>query len=106
MTMSHADGRMFRDLVRVFSGFSISLALLAQAPPAAAPSAGAIAGVVVDRTRNAPLRRAIVTLSTVESPPQDAVACTDNAGRFAFGYLPAGQYELRVTKNGYQPGAY
>ncbi len=106
MTMSYADGRMFRDLVRVFSGFSISLALLAQAPPAAAPSAGAIAGVVVDRTRNAPLRRAIVTLSTVESPPQDAVAWTDNAGRFAFGYLPAGQYELRVTKNGYQPGAY
>src|SRR5581483_1986081 len=73
--------------------------------PASAPASGAIAGIVID-SNNEPIRRAIVTLSTVETHPQDAVAWTDANGRFAFGYLPAGSYELRVSKNGYQNTAY
>src|SRR2546422_944412 len=48
------------------------LALCAQAPPN-----GVIAGIVLDGERNAPIHRAIVTLSTVEARPQDAVAWTD-----------------------------
>ena len=60
----------------------------------------------MDSGSNAPIRRAVVTLSTVEARPQDAVAWTDATGRFAFGYLPPGRYELRVTKNGYQPAVY
>jgi Carboxypeptidase regulatory-like domain len=99
---------MFRTLFRVWAALSCSLALLAQAPPPNPPGASmaAISGVVVDRVTNAPLRRAIVTLSTLEAQPQDAVAWTDANGRFGFGYLPAGGYELHVTKNGYQPAAY
>lgn len=73
--------------------------------PSPAPASGAIAGIVTDSNK-APIRRAIVTLSTIETHPQDAVAWTDANGRFAFGYLPAGRYELRVTKNGYQNTAY
>ena len=64
------------------------------AQPAAPPS-GTIAGLVLDSGSNAPIRRAVVTLSTVEARPQDAVAWTDASGRFAFGYLPPGRYELR-----------
>jgi len=87
-------------LFGVSSGFCCCLTLFGQAP------SGAIAGVVTDRGSNTPLRRAIVTLSTLEAQPQDAVAWTDANGRFGFGYLPAGRYELRVTKNGYQPSTY
>ena len=99
---------MFRALFRVSAALSCFLALLAQTPNSTPPAAsgGSISGVVVDRVSNAPLRRAIVTLSTLEAQPQDAVAWTDANGRFAFGFLPAGPYELHVTKNGYQPAAY
>jgi hypothetical protein len=95
-------------LFRVSAALGCYLALGAQAPtPAPAPaSTGAISGVVVDRAANTPLRRAVVTLSTLEAQPQDAVAWTDASGRFAFGNLPAGGYELRVTNHGYQPAAY
>jgi Carboxypeptidase regulatory-like domain len=97
-------------LFRVPLVFCCCLPLLAQAPSPAAssPSAsgGAIAGVVIDRGSNAPLRRAIVTLSTLEAQPQDAVAWTDANGRFGFSNLLAGSYELSVTKNGYQRAVY
>jgi hypothetical protein len=73
------------------------------APPAAS---GMIAGTVLDAADNSPLRRAIVTLSTVETQPQDAVAWTDANGRFSFGYLPADRYQLRATKDGFQPAFY
>jgi hypothetical protein len=82
-----------------------SAALYAQAPTAS-PISGAISGTVVNRTGNAPLRRAVVTLSTVESQPQDAVAWTDAAGRFSFSYLPAGRYQLRAIKDGFQGVAF
>lgn len=88
--------------VRISSGLAFSLILAAQTP---APAGGVIGGVVLDASRQ-PIRRAIVTLSTIESDPQEAVAWTDTEGRFAFGYLPAGRYELRVAKEGYQSIAY
>jgi hypothetical protein len=99
---------MLLALFRVSATLCCSLALFAQAPTSTPPSAseGAISGMVVDRVSKAPLRRAVVTLSTIEAQPQDAVAWTDANGRFGFGYLPAGGYELHVTKNGYQPAAY
>jgi len=92
-------------LGRVFLGFlwyalTGCLVLCAQAPPN-----GVIGGIVLDGERNAPIRLAIVTLSTVEARPQDAVAWTDASGRFAFGYLPPGRYQVRAQKNGYQPAA-
>src|SRR5690349_4248339 len=76
-----------------------------QARPPEPPS-GTIGGMVVDAGNNSPIRRAVVTLSTVETRPQDAVAWTDGSGRFAFGYLPPGRYELRVSKTGYQVAVY
>ena len=79
--------------------------MVACAQPAVPPS-GTIVGIVMDSGSNVPIRRAVVTLSTVEARPQDAVAWTDASGRFAFGYLRPGRYELRVTKNGYQPAVY
>jgi hypothetical protein len=95
-----------------FSVFRASIGLLcswtigafAQAPSPATTN-GVIAGMVLDSAGNSPIRRAIVTLSTVETQPQDAVAWTDANGRFSFGYLPEGRYQLRVTKDGYQPAA-
>lgn len=92
---------------RAFVGLSCSLAIgaSAQTSPAAAES-GFISGIVLDAAGNSPIRRAIVTLSTVEAQPQDAVAWSDANGRFSFGYLPAGRYQLRVTRDGYQPAAY
>jgi len=87
------------------SAFRVSLlffsALMIRAPAQTAPS-GAIAGIVLDAGSNSPLRRAVVTLSTVEAQPQDAVAWTDSNGRFSFGYLAPGRYMLRGMKNGYQ----
>lgn len=71
-----------------------------------AQATGTIAGMVVDAGNISPIRRAVVTLSTVEAHPQDAVAWTDGSGRFAFGYLPPGRYELRVDKSGFQPTLY
>jgi hypothetical protein len=93
-------------LFRVSSGFFCCLALLAQAPTPTSRGAGAIAGLVIDRDTKAPIRRAVVTLSTLEAQPQDAVAWTDASGRFGFSNLLAGRYELRVTKNGYQSAVY
>lgn len=54
---------------------------------------GSISGIVID-SDNKPVARAIVTLSTTGAHPQDAVAWTDSAGRFAFAYLPPGPYRL------------
>src|SRR6202049_606569 len=73
--------------------------------PQQAPASGGIAGIVLD-ANNVPVRRAIITLSTIETPPQDAVAWTDANGRFSFSYVPAGRYQLRATKTGYQPAVY
>jgi hypothetical protein len=90
---------------RVWVSLSVCGIAAAQAPGPAL-SVGTIAGMVVDAGNNSPIRRAVVTLSTVEAHPQDAVTWTDGNGRFAFGYLPPGRYELRVDKNGFQPALY
>lgn len=97
----------------LFSCFSRSIwiscciAVLAEPQPQAPPeSSGGIAGIAVDAQTKAPIRRAIITLSTVESSPQDAVAWTDANGRFWFSYLPPGRYQLRPRKDGYQGLAY
>src|SRR5579871_4902114 len=92
-------------VVRASIGLSCCLAIGAQTRTSTPHSAGSgvIAGIVLNAADNTPLRRAVVTLSTVETQPQDAVAWTDANGRFSFGYLPAGRYQLRVTKDNYQP---
>jgi hypothetical protein len=102
--MNRGGGKVHFALFRVSVGLFCACVMgaLAQAPP---PEFGGIAGVVLD-SDNAPVRRAIVTVSTLETPPQDAVAWTDANGRFSFSDVPAGRYQLRASKSGYQPAAY
>jgi len=75
-------------------------------PPTESQPPGVIAGVVTDSASGTPIRRAVVTLSTIEALPQDAVAWTDSNGRFSFSYLMPGRYQLRAQKTGYQNLAY
>jgi hypothetical protein len=95
---------MHFSLFRASLGLCWMTAAFGQISPHA-PASGGIAGIVLD-ANNVPVRRAIITLSTVETPPQDAVAWTDANGRFSFSYVPAGRYQLRATKAGYQPAVY
>src|SRR6266853_3660016 len=92
------------------SAFRVSLVFICGltigAPAQTVSSGGAIAGIVVDAGNKSPIRRAVITLSTVEAQPQDAVAWTDANGRFSFGYLPPGRYQLRAMRDGYQGTAY
>ena len=97
-------GTLFVRVFRLLPAFSCCFAAEAQTPPPAV--SGGISGIVLDAGSHSPLRRAVVTLSTVEAKPQDAVAWTDGNGRFSFGYLPAGRYQLWVKKEGYLAAAY
>src|SRR5438445_6967532 len=70
------------------------------------PTTGSIAGTVVNRFTDAPLRRAVVVLSTVEPKPQDALAWTDAEGRYSFHFLPAGRYQVHAREDGFHPAAF
>ena len=81
--------------------------LLASSPGAqqrdatVAPSGtGQIAGVVMsaDATPQ-PVRRALVTISGDLKESRSAI--TDDAGRFVFGGLPAGQFRIEARKQAY-----
>ena len=80
-------------------------------PPAAGPPGartGTIAGQVVDATTGAPVAEAIVRLTmpryfnSPEAPSGRVMA--DAEGRFMFPDLPAGDYFLEATREGYAPG--
>jgi uncharacterized protein (DUF2141 family) len=73
------------------------VALLLQGVP---PPSGSIEGVVIraGTTPVAVLENARLELAGVGDP---VVGRTDSAGRFAFPNLPAGNYRLRITKDGY-----
>lgn len=77
----------------------VSLALL---PKAALPqNAGGLAGVVRDAS-GAAVPGAVVLL-TAEDLKQKEIATTSDAGEFGFRVLPAGTYNVRVTKPGFAP---
>jgi hypothetical protein len=65
------------------------------------PVAGAIAGTVLDQDA-AVLRGAKVTLKGGE-PPRSLSVTTDASGAFRFEKLSAGDYEILVTKEGFNP---
>src|SRR5262249_40377347 len=64
-----------------------------------------IRGRVIDASTGAPLRRAGVRIFSPEIR-ESRVAMTDAQGRYDFTDLPAGQFNLNVTKAGYIDIAY
>ena len=96
--------RLFHSSIHRAALFCCCLATLVQSQAQPQP-AGRIAGIALDHS-DVVIRHAIVTLSTVEKSPQDALAWTDSDGRFSFSYLLPGRYQLRAHKNGYQGMAY
>jgi protocatechuate 3,4-dioxygenase beta subunit len=71
----------------------------AQAPPAPYAS---ISGVVLNDAAGTPIRRAVVTLSTLDTPPLEAVTFTESNGVFGFTAIPPGKYRLQANMDGFQ----
>ena len=78
-----------------------------QPDKASSPSESAwVGGTVLDRGTGSPLLKALVTLSTEQAEPLDALAITDSAGRFAFANVPPGRYQLHADCKGYLRASY
>ncbi|PWT78008.1 MAG: hypothetical protein C5B58_15885 [Acidobacteria bacterium] len=60
-----------------------------------------ISGIVVRREDKAPLKGATVQLENREDPDHTIAAKTSADGRFELHNVPAGQYRLKVRRNGY-----
>jgi hypothetical protein len=73
---------------------------LAQAPRS--PFA-AVGGVVLNDVSGNPIRRAAITLSTLDSPLLESLTFSESNGAFGFTDIPPGKYQLRVTLDGFQP---
>ncbi len=93
---------MFSRFLRILLAFCCAVTLSGQNSAPAQTPYGLIAGAIIDAASNNPIRHAIVMLTLLGTHPQDAVAWTDDAGHFAFGYLPEGRYRLAADKDGYQ----
>ena len=99
----------------LFALFALTVRIAAQVTsPAdalpAGPRTGMIVGQVVDAGTGAPIPEAIVNLTMPKyfnSPaaPNGRVMA-DGEGRFFFANLPAGDFFLQATKDGYAPGTY
>src|SRR6185369_12815831 len=78
------------------------------APPG--PRTGLIVGQVVDAGTGAPVGEAIVRLTMPKyfnnSTAPNGRVMADGDGRFFFADLPAGEYYLQATKDGYARGEY
>jgi hypothetical protein len=75
----------------------------AQPPPAALPSPfAAISGTVLNDATGAPLRRVAITLSTLDTPPLEALTFSESNGTFGFHSIPPGKYLLYARLDGFQ----
>lgn len=70
-------------------------------PPGAANSQ--LEGVVYHNGGPAPIANAEVTLQSIDDAQPPRRSQSDHAGRFTFKNLPAGVYDLKVAKSGFQP---
>lgn len=73
---------------------------------AAQQQTGIISGSVRNAWSKAPIRRAIVTLSTTGEEPYDAVTYSDENGVFGFSGVPGGVYYLCARMRGYERRCY
>jgi len=78
------------------------LATAAACAGAAQPQFAALSGVVLNDATGTPLRRAVVTLSTVDPPHLEAVTFTESNGAFGFIAIPPGNYRLRAGFDGFE----
>jgi protocatechuate 3,4-dioxygenase beta subunit len=99
----HADGRQgVEERVVIQGGGPMIAPPRDRVPPQQPPSAGTafIDGVVVSADLGRPVRRAAVRLSPVTPGPPYSTT-SDDAGRFRFESVSAGQFTLSATKPGY-----
>jgi hypothetical protein len=84
----------------------VVMAAAAVAGPQGAAQSASIAGVILTGEGDGtPVARAIVTIAGAQLRPS-LVTMTDEAGRFGFSGLPAGQFTLTAAKSTYLPMAY
>jgi hypothetical protein len=62
----------------------------------------AVSGVVLNDATGAPVRRAVVTLSTLDATPLEALTFSESNGAFGFTNIPPGKYRLHVELEGFQ----
>jgi hypothetical protein len=91
---------MRRKMARASAFLTFAFCLLPSAFVSVQQSTGAIGGVITD-TAGQPARRARVTLNSAERGAVARTTTTDDAGRFAFGDLPAGRFSLQASKPGH-----
>jgi hypothetical protein len=86
-------------------GLVVAALLLQQSPippaPPASQATAEVTGRLVDSLSGQAIGGAVVRLSSANTPPAPPRSATsDDTGRFTFRALPAGQYNLSVTKAG------
>jgi protocatechuate 3,4-dioxygenase beta subunit len=79
----------------------LAAAALARAQAPSGPYAS-LSGVVLNDATGTPIRRAIVTLSTLDTPPLEAVTFTESNGAFGFTAIPPGKYRLLANMDGFE----
>src|SRR4030095_11627780 len=88
-------GRFRRTLA--LAGLALPVSIGAQQAPAATGQGGSIAGTVRDRTTQQPITSAQVSLIGTTRG-----ALTNDQGAYRLTNVPAGAYQLRVLRIGYQ----
>jgi hypothetical protein len=93
-----AAAQQVTQTVRIDAGDGVPLNVL---PPGRAPKTGtsAVRGRIVAGDTGTPVRRAQVRISGPDIGSKTAL--TDNQGRYEFKELPAGRFNLSVSKSGY-----
>jgi hypothetical protein len=95
---STAFAQQVSQTVRIDSGDGMPLNML---PPGRTPKTGtsAVRGRIVSGDSGTPVRRAQVRITSPDIGSKTAL--TDNQGRYEFKELPAGRFNLSVSKSGY-----
>src|SRR5438132_25766 len=85
----------------------VLLTLIVQSVPGQQTSPASVQGIILKLGTNEPVNRAAVELrkAGATDPKPYTVISTDD-GKFTFQNVPAGQYQLGVTRMGYVPLVY